>query len=192
MGWIVFGVVILIAIISAVSQMLKNQQDAAVPQRRPRPRPRAAANRQAAPDEASNDIDRFLKEIERLRNRPADPPPPPPAPVAKPRTKVAKPVRASAPVVAPAKSRRLDDASRDPLPVAAPVPVRPLPSTSSPSSPASSAGTIAALGKVGSTTTRRVEKTPFGHDLVDMLAGKNAVAMAVIMQEVLGPPKCKQ
>ena len=189
MGWVVLTIVIVVAVISAVSQVLKGQKEAAAPPpRRARPRP---AQGGAGVRSSSGDIDRFLQEIDRLRKRPAE--------AAEPgRSKgrpTATPVRsAGVPVVEPVRARRLDPPPVAPrledLPVAAVVPPPPARPALPPPTPA--APTIAALGKVATATARKGPQTPFGKDLVAMFSGsRQAIATAVILQEVLGPPKCK-
>jgi hypothetical protein len=186
-GWVVVGVIILIAVVSAVSQMIKNQQEQAP--RRPRP---AGGSASAGGTKAgSGDIDRFLQELDKLRKKQADAggsparsaPVPVVKPKAKPRPAVVTPKRSKLdlppPVVAP---RRSDD-----LPVAAVVPPA-LPSVAPPQPlPPAMTGTATV-----SRPPRSQPVTPFGRNLAALLSGPQGLQLAIALQEVLGPPKCKR
>lgn len=153
---------------------------------------------------ASSDMDRFLEEIDKLRRKAALAPPPPPAgasaPVApvvqpiKPPAQPARPVAefADAPPAAPPSggsfasphgpSRAAPVAGEvEQLPVA-PV-LRPIGS-----------GTASGATKVTKLPTRArpASKTNFGKNLAALLASGQGVALAVVLQEVLGPPKSKR
>jgi hypothetical protein len=188
MGWIVFGIVIVIlAVITTVSQVLKGQQEAARPARRARARsPQGNGVRSS-----TGDIDRFLQEIDRLRKRPADTAEP--GPRAKTRS-TASPARSTVPVVEPVRARRVEQTPApriEQLPVAsvAPTAVRRLPAAAQPPAPAGT--TIAALGQVATSTGRGGPRTPFARNLVALLTSPQSMPMAVVLHEVLGQPKCK-
>src|SRR5579883_2063680 len=182
MGWIVIGIVIVVAVITTVSQVLKGQQEA-VPPRRPRPRP--LQNGGSRPP--SNDIDRFLQEIDRLRKRPAEAAAPPPRPKAR---ATAAPARPAVPVVEPVRPRRSEPSARtDELPVATVVPSAR--STPGPVPAQPPGGTIAGLGRVATSSSRKGPQTPFAKSLVGLLTSPQTMPMAVVLREVLGPPKCK-
>src|SRR5438046_10730864 len=104
-GWIVLGVVILIAVVSAVSQMVRGQGRAAP--RRPRPGRSGGSARTS-----SGDIDRFLQEIDRLRKKGEG------GAAADKARPIAKPVRPPIPVVEP--TRRRIDSEPQPVPTASP------------------------------------------------------------------------
>jgi hypothetical protein len=181
MGWVVFAIVIIIAIISAVSQVLKSQQDASAP---PRRRPKSSGNVRSS----SGDIDRFLQEIDRLRKRP---PGEAAAPAPKPKAKKASPARTSVPTVEPARPRRVESpvASRvDELPVASVVPPR----VFGPPRAASIAPPVAAVAQVTSPLPRRGPTTPFGKNLAAMLGTPQSVPMAFVLHEIFGPPKSQR
>jgi len=186
-GWIVLAIVIIVAVISAVSQVLKGQQEAAAPPRRQRPRSSSGSVRSS-----SGDIDRFLQEIDRLRKRPGEAAEPPAKPKAKARA-TAVPIRQTVPTVEPARSRRVESQvayRAEELPVAAVVP-HPAAPKSAPQ-PVLITPTIVAVGKIADTTGRREAQTPLGKNLAAMLSSPQAVPMAFVLHEILGPPKCKQ
>ncbi len=174
-------IVVLSAIIGGLAQVLRNQQQ--TEQTR-------AANARAATRDAANqtgrdgsDIDRFLEEIDKLRKKPAGDAtgPAAPPPVAR---KVATPV-SDVPTVEP--RRRPSDTARssgqgriEDLPVA-PV-VQPASKSKSPP-----------LAKPAPAPSRApVVQTEFGKQLMGLLAKKQSVPMAVVLHEVLGPPRCRR
>jgi hypothetical protein len=182
MGWVVFAIVIIIAIISAVSQVLKSQQEAAAPPRRQRQRSSGSVR------SSSGDIDRFLQEIDRLRKRP---PGESAAAAPKPKAKKATPARVAVPTVEPARPRRVESpvAPRlEELPVASVVPARVV----GPPRAASIASPVAAVAQVMSPLPRRGPTTPFGKNLAAMLTTPQSVPMAFVMQEIIGPPKSQR
>lgn len=172
-------IVVLSAIIGGLAQVLRNQQQTE--------QTRAATARAASRDAAnqsgrsgSGDIDRFLEEIDKLRKKPAGDAtgPAAPPPVAR---KVATPI-ADVPTVEPRRPRVADPirpASRlDDLPVA--------PIVTPPSKPLPIAKPTAAPGRAP------MVQTEFGKQLMALLATKQAVPMAVVLHEILGPPKSRQ
>jgi hypothetical protein len=171
---IFLAVVVISAIIGGLAQVLKIVQKAE--------ETRSARARSAARDRSdrsdrsersgSGDIDRFLEEIDKLRRRggveplvarPVAAPAPPPT-----RTRVIdRPPITSAPRALP--SSRLDE-----LPVA-PVVVSP--------------PTVARRAAPGRVTPPRTE---FARGLTALLRSPSALPTAVVLQEVLGPPRCKR
>lgn len=195
-------VVIATTIIGAVTQVMKNAQQP----------PGGAANRPAGGGggarTSSNDIDRFLEEIDRLRKKKAgDGEPPVARPVAR-----AKPtaVPVAQPAAPPVRSTRRIEATPPPAgPAFTPtvVQVRELPaanpvvSTSeTPQTPQTPRalhrqGFAPTAPRGGSTVTVRARVAPttdFGRGLTALLMNPQSAAMAVVLQEVLGPPKCRQ
>lgn len=164
MGTVVIAIIVIGAVIGAVSQVMKKQQEAAPAKR--------ARTRQAAPTRTSQgDIDRFLQEIDRLRKKPAEP-----APVAsRPKAKVV----AAVPTVRQAKPVT----SRTEFPPAKPAAPQPVPVVV----PVASPITAPAVSKA-----QAREMSPFGRNLATLLSGPQAVAMGIVLHEVLGPPKCKR
>jgi len=196
--WVIIALILISSAVGAIAKVLNNwaeQQAArrAVQEREARAeRMRQAADRaRASEDEraerpkaapaarepehaggavkpASSDMDRFLAEIDKLRRKAALAPPPPPAPggFSSPHG----PARAAP-----------EAAQVEQLPVA-PV-LRPIAS-----------GTGAGATKVTKLPTRArpAAKTNFGKNLTALLASGQGVALAVVMQEILGPPKAKK
>jgi hypothetical protein len=166
---------ILLAIVATISilisvtsnwlraQQRKLEEDAA--RRRAKSRPVTASAGKAG----ASDIDRFLEEINKLRQKP----------VAEVAPKRAEPVRP--PVVArplpppppPAPSRFED------RPAAAPVVVPPPP-------------VAVARPVVAKSSARTAPETPFGRQLAGLLSDPKSIPMAVVLTEILGPPKCRR
>jgi hypothetical protein len=182
---------------------------AAEDERAERPRPAAPAptggeHTGGTVRPAGSDMDRFLAEIDRLRRKAAGTP----APAAQPGS--APPV---APVVQPVKPPAEKPRPR----VVAELAEQPSASTpsfgTSPQAPTRTAplgGQVEQLpvatvlrptSSTGAPATkvtrfhnrpRPVAKTNFGANLTALLASGQGVAMAVVLQEILGPPKAKK
>jgi hypothetical protein len=160
----------------------------------------------------NTEMDRFLAEIDRLRRKAAVNPDPPPA-----QPGSAAPV---APVVQPIKPpaserprpRVIAELAEQPAPPAVTLPNAPSFGTS-PQAPARSAPVaaqveelpVAAVLRTTSSTgapatkvtriasrPRPAAKTNLGKNLTALLGSGQGVAMAVVLQEILGPPKSKQ
>jgi hypothetical protein len=193
-------IVIIGTVIGAIAQMVKNAQP-----------PGGAANRPRGGGggvrSSSNDIDRFLEEIDRLRKKKADGGDPP---VAKPVKARAKPTAVPVAEPVPARSTRRIEATPAPtgpaftptvvqireLPAANPV-VSTAETPQTPQTPRAlhRQGDAPAAPRGGSRVTVRqrvAPKTEFGRGLTALLSNPQSAAMAVVLQEVLGPPKCKQ
>lgn len=202
-------IVVLSAIIGAVSQVLKNQQQA----EQARAARVRAVNRAGGEDRpegrASSDIDRFLEEIDKLRRKSAaggaapSPAAPVVAPVARrPNRPVAPP---AVPTVEPARKPRVagDPTFAAPTapvarsvptshPLAAPLPrLEDLPVAPVVGLSAAFAPSVVTRPKMLA-DPRPVAKTQFAAQLAALLASKNAVPMAVVLHEVLGPPKSRR
>jgi hypothetical protein len=208
MAWIVLGVVILVAVISAISQMIKNQEESA-----PKRTRSGRSGSSGGVRSSSGDIDRFLQEIDRLRNKRGEAGA---AEAEKPKSRpVAKPVRPAIPVVEPARRSRIDtDAAPRPVPTSSPSRVEQLPVAAvvppEPSEPRparqarqarqarpappppAQPHAIAALGQVASRPTQAAPRTDAGRQLLVLLQNPQSVPVAVLLQEILGPPKCRQ
>ena len=201
-------IVVLSAIIGAVSQVLKNQQQA----EQARAARVRAVNRAGGEDRregrASSDIDRFLEEIDKLRRKSAGgAAPSPAAPVVAPVAR--RPNRPTAPpevpTVEPARKPRV---AGDPTFAAMTAPVvRSVPTSHRVADPLPRLEDLPVAPVVGLSGTfapsvvtrpkmladpRPVAKTEFAAHLAALLASKNAVPMAVVLQEVLGPPKSRR
>ncbi len=188
---------------------------AAEDERAERPRPAAARNEEYSGGTVrppSSDMDRFLAEIDRLRRRAGNPSQPersaatPVAPVVQPtrppaerrRTRVvaelAEPptygVPAASPPPPPAAAPTFGSTPQAPAreaPLGGQVEQLPVAQVLRPSS-----STGAPATKVTRFQTRPAAKTNFGKNLTAILASGQGVAMAVVLQEILGSPKCKQ
>jgi hypothetical protein len=195
-GLIIFIVIVVLsAIIGAVSQVLKNQQQAE--------QARAARARAAVRNEnnresgrTSSDIDRFLDEIDKLRRKSVAGSAEGPAvraPVAR------RPNRPpEVPTVGRARSLRPpEEVTRSfpgvadrPLPTARtapPVRVEDLPV-------APVIGWAAKTRPAAATAPPRpsVPTTEFSRQLANLLATPSSIPMAIVLQEVLGPPKARR
>ncbi|HEY2785314.1 MAG TPA: hypothetical protein VGJ05_10090 [Fimbriiglobus sp.] len=132
----------------------------------------------------SGEIDRFLQEIDKLRQKAGSP------------VKVG-PVKAVpvAKVVSKAKPRVEPPAFVTTAPVA---PTRGGPIVELPVARAVAAAQSRPTPASGSTTPKvtvrgnSVPITPFGKDLAALLTSKPSIPLAVVLQEVLGPPKCRR
>ena len=214
---LIVTIVIISAVVGVIAQFLNKMNEANAPARRP-PAARAEGGEARQSDK---DMDRFLAEIDRLRKRNQETagqetaPKPAPKPVLPPVAPVTRPSRQpdrSRPrVIAelaepqlpsrrrdstdnPALTTRLErreaaDAQEFPaaaltrpqdLPVAAVV---------APLAPSAVAVTRVAPLPV---RARPTAKTELARHLTALLNSGQGVALAVILQEVLGPPKCKQ
>jgi hypothetical protein len=150
--------------------------------------------------QTKSDMDRFLAEIDRLRKKSADAPAPQP-------TKKPAPV---AQVVQPAKQAPKTERPRARVVAELAEPVRPEFGYLQP--PAATTGpkpgdlplatVVAAPGSIGSLPgtkitklvgrARPVAKTPFARTLTGLLNSGQGLALAIVLQEILGPPKCKK
>lgn len=205
---LIVAIVVITAIVGAIAQFLNKLNEANAPQ------PRAA--RGDAPRQTQKDMDRFLAEIDRLRKKNAENPeptaakpkpvePPPPKPKPRPlqnrpsRVEKAKPVKPVAEVVEAPKRKRVDSSPMD----APPIPVAP--GTLSPGKvdPASLpvASVVGAIPGASPTVTKAARlpalpgtkgRSKQDANLAALLASGHGIALGVILQEVLGPPKCKK
>jgi hypothetical protein len=198
--WAILAIIIISTVIGAVSKMFANinEMNAAARQRPPAPHAGGTVR------QANSDMDRFLAEIDRLRKKSAEAPPPTP--------QAAPP--AAVPVVQPAKQperprtrvvAELAEPTLRPVPVAPvgpefappqaapPTPVGPLPGDA-PKVVAPPSGTGAPATRVTRIAgrPRPVAKTPFAKSLTALLASGQGPAMAIVLREVLGPPKSRK
>jgi len=186
---ITLAIVVVFSTIGAVSRWLKNQQQ----EEQARLARERSGTRAARPEGGGDTIDRYVAEIERLRQRKA-------ANAAAPAQRAATP-----PVVKPARKARLADA---PTPVAKPAPrarlaappVEDLPTApvvsrrdalaiiATPGEslfPQASAGEVTARPEVSK--AKLTEVPPF----LALLSSPKGLATAMAISVVLGPPRCK-
>ena len=166
-GAIVIGVIILVAVISGVAQVLKGQKESepSLPKARARAKTTSAANRSS-----SGDIDRFLQEIDKLRKKSAEPV------AVKPKARAAEPAR---------KARRIEVAVPV-VPVVVPV-AKSVPLAMPVFAEAPPAPESPILGG-----QRPTGPNDFAKALKALLGSQQSVPMAVVLQEVLGPPMSRR
>lgn len=205
------GIMVGLSLLGWLTQKLKNSQDRKQVERDRERRansPTVPVVTSSAARPAAADLNRFMEEIDKLRQRGAPGAPPPPIPQVRPVAKaipvvaVKKKVRLgeSAPTTfettaAPIQSRSMNPA--DDLPVAAVVSPTFAPPTVSPITARGGAPVVTAAVRSISGVTKYKERntgatTPFGRQLVALLGNANSMPMAVVLQEILGPPKCQQ
>jgi hypothetical protein len=191
-----------------VSQVLKSQQQAEQARAaRARAANRAGNGNDRNEGRPASDIDRFLEEIDKLRRKSAaggGAPSPAVAPVAKRANN--RPSVADVPTVEPARKARVagDPTFAAPVapkaravptshPIAAPLPRLedlPVAPVVEPSRPAFAPSVVTRPKMLAD--PRPMKKNEFATQLAALLGSKNALPMAVVLQEILGPPKCKR
>lgn len=213
MGMMVVVVIGMFVLVWFVSAIMKATQSANQSQTsRPVPlqnRDRQGEQKRPAPEKTTNsDLERFMAEIDKLRNRGEAPPPKPPAPTP-PRPAQPAPARGGdgAPRVR-AERRPLQNQNRrpvapPPLPSkAAEVPVlRPVAPPPEPA-PVTGGGTahtlpgfkIAKLARTAASGggTLRDEASPVLKTLQTILKTDQGPAIAMVLTEIFGEPKCRQ
>ena len=199
------GIMVGLSILGWLTQKLKNSQDRKQVERDRERRansPTVPVVQASGPKAAAGDLNRFMEEIDKLRQRGA-PGAPVPRPVAKPIPVVAakrKP-RVDAPIpkfettAAPIHSRSINPS--DDLPIAAVVSPTFAPPPIKPTGSKDGAPVVTAAVRAISGVQKYKERntgatTPFGRQLVALLGNAQSLPMAVVLQEILGPPKCQQ
>lgn len=192
MFWIVILIIIAL-VVGAVAKALNNMTEANVARNRPVARPVGGDGNVR---QTKSDMDRFLAEIDRLRKKSTDAPSPTPnkpaavAPVVQP-TK--QPERPRARVIA-----ELAEPPRPDLGFTQPVPA---PTTGPKPGDLPVATVVSLPSGTGAPATkvtrilgrpRPVAKTPFAKNLTGLLNSGNGLAMAIVLQEILGPPRSKK
>ncbi len=164
-------------------------------------RPTGGDNGGGSVRQTKSDMDRFLAEIDRLRKKNADAPaapqtskkPPPVAPVVQPAKQPQKTERPRARVVAELAEPVRPDTGFSQLQPTATTGPKPgdLPMASVVTPPS---GTGAPATKVTRILGRGrpAPKTPFAKTITGLLNSGNGLAMAIVLQEILGPPKSKK
>jgi hypothetical protein len=187
------GIIVLMAVLGQLMNWLKRtaerrQMERGQPADRNGDRPPVVA-----PSRDPRDISRYLRAVDAQRQktaapaRPAakGPPPPPVPPTRKPR--LADTAGTAFPEAKPRKPSPAPVADDD-LPVAAVVtPPAVGPVVTPPAQLARPARATPAPAKPKAEPT-----TPFARQFAALLSGPNAAALAVALNEVLGPPKCKR
>jgi hypothetical protein len=177
-------------VLGALLKMFKAYQEE-VDRQSQRKRPRSSvptvpvSSSSASTGRGQGEIDRFLQEIDKLRQKgdsPVKVAPVKAVPVAR---ALPKPARVEPPpfipsTVTPSRSGPLLD-----VPVAKVVAPAPPPRPAPLPAATSTAPRVTIRSAPGPTTR-------FGKDLAALLANKQSVPMAVVLQEILGPPKCRR
>ena len=139
-------------------------------------------------DGPMSDLDRFLAEIDRLRKKAegaSSPPPPKTKPV------VAR-VVSPPPPPKPAKRIRVEEPPIIPVavPIAAPLAAPSVPVKGGPQEIREVAKIVAPAQIVAAGA--RKQQPAAAKNIAVILANRQSLAMAVVMQEILGPPKCRR
>jgi hypothetical protein len=194
---VILLIVIISAVVGAVAKMVNNQNEQNANPNAPRPRVPAPPGGGGDARTGNSDMDRFLAEIDRLRRKTAEAPPPPPnqvpaVPVVQPTKQPDRPrarvVAELAEPQAPQPQARQDHGFNAPPPQMAEVP------TAAPvvATPPSGTGAPATRVTRLATRARPVAKTPFAKNLTTLLNSGQGLALAIVLQEILGPPRCKK
>jgi hypothetical protein len=205
--WVILAIVIISTVVGAVAKMLNNLNEMnAGNAGNAGNRAQQGGGARAAGGgggggggvvrQSSSDMDRFLAEIDRLRKKTAEAPPPPPnqtptAPVVQPEKRQDRPRPRVVAEVAELPKQDLGFAA-PPLPTVAPV-QRPgeLP-VATVLAPPSTTGAPATRVTRFAGRARPVAKTPFAKNLTSLLGTSQGLALAIVLQEVLGPPRSKK
>lgn len=212
-GLIIFiSIVVLSAVIGAVTQWLKAQQQAE--------QERLAQTRAGSrADRSENTIDKYVEEIERLRKRPQDGTPLKARPVVrKAEPVVVEPVKKqrvageasfatmAAPVVRAVPTSIVQVSPPAPVPVFSSIPtsippvgpsrrIEELPLAplifKSPAASVTPAQPTSLHGGIKVTSTPQ-NNTEFAASLMKILASPQALPLAVVLQEILGSPRCRK
>jgi hypothetical protein len=195
--WIVV-IIIISVVVGVVAKIVNNLNEMNAMKNRPPGRPVGGGNAGGGGPvrQAKSDMDRFLAEIDRLRKKNNDVSPPPPS----------KPIQV-APVVQPAKqpqrqerprARVLAELVEPDRPDLGFVQTAPAPTTGPKPGDLPVATVVVPPSGTGAPATRvtritgrprPVAKTPFAKSLTGLLNSGQGLAMAIVLQEILGPPK---
>lgn len=196
--WVILVIIIISTVVGAVSKMFNNLNEMNNNAARPRPQaqPRGGGGGGGV-RQANSDMDRFLAEIDRLRKKSSDAPQQqqnqaPVVPVVQP---VRQPDRPRPRVVAElAEPPKTDTGFAQSFPAtSSSLPPRPeAPGAVAVVVPPSGTGAPATRVTRLATRPRPVAKTPFAKSITGLLNSGQGLAMAIVLQEVLGPPKTKK
>lgn len=217
--WLIIAIIVISTVVGAVAKLLNNMNEMNnAPRNRPAARPNVGGGGGAAAGggggggvvrQSSSDMDRFLAEIDRLRKKNAEAPPPargetvPVAPVVQPARPVEKPRARVVAELAEAPVNRPPDAGFVPPPLPQLPSLPPLPAA--PTGPRAGdlpmATVVHSQGGTGAPATkvtrlmlrpRPAPKTPFAKNLTTLLGTGQGLALAIVLSEVLGPPRSKK
>ncbi len=192
-----FGIIVVMSVLGYLTQALKRAADRRQQEQdRERERERRARAARENPDPVAptnrNDLDRYIRAVEAQRQKPV--------PTARP-VSTARPN--PVPTVQPARKKSRADDPPSGFPTAKrskaePAPVvpdeLPVATVVTPRGSVPTAAPVQRPEKAATLTPSRSTKseTPVGRRLAALFASGDAVALAVVLHEVLGPPKCKQ
>jgi hypothetical protein len=200
--WLIIAIVIISTVVGAVAKLLNSMNEM---NNAPRNRPAArGGNGGGVVRQSSSDMDRFLAEIDRLRRKNADAPQPqrgetvPVAPVVQPTKQPDRPRARVVAELAEAQPRPTDTGFGPPV-----VPTQPTPTTGPKAGDLPTATVVTTPSGTGTTTQptkvtrlmlrpRNAPKTPFAKNLTTLLGSGQGLALAVVLSEVLGPPKSRK
>jgi hypothetical protein len=201
---IIIAIIIISSVVGAVSKLFNNLNEmnnaARARPQVPPPRPGGGGGGMRQP---SSDMDRFLAEIDRLRKKTTEAPPPqqsqaPVVPVVQPTKQPDRPRPRVVAELAEAPPQRTDGGFTQSFPSAPPataaMPPRaelPVPVATVVVPPSGTGAPATRVTKLAS-RPRPVAKTPFAKNLTGLLNSGQGLAMAIVLQEVLGPPKMKK
>jgi len=215
--WIIIAIAVISSVVTLIMRLLNNLGEMNAARNRPQPRPEVGARREEREGgtvrQGKSDMDRFLAEIDRLRKKNANAPPPAPAaagkslPVAPVVQPTKQPERPRARVIAElAEPPRPDLGFGTPRPTdvgfGTPRPTGPAGPPAAPGNPSLPVATVVGAPAASTEPTTRVTrftgrpraaaKTPFAKALTGVLNSGQGLAIAVVLQEILGPPRCKK
>jgi hypothetical protein len=195
--WVIITIIIISTVVGAVARLLNNMNEMNnAPRNRP---PARAEGGGGAVRQSNSDMDRFLAEIDRLRKKNADAPTPsasqgPVAPVVQPIKQVDRPRARVVAELAEAAPRPTDTGFGPPaLPAATTGPKAgdlPMATVVTPPSGTGAPAATRVTRIMG--RARPVAKTPFAKNLTTLLGSGQGLALAIVLQEVLGPPPSKK
>ncbi len=189
---ITFGIIVVMSILGYLTQMLKRASDRRQQERdreRERERRARAAQENPNPNPTNrNDLDRYFQAVDAQRQKaiPTARPVARAAPV--PTVQPARQKREDIPTAAPAAKRSrsktaLPPIPTDDLPVATVVTPRGTVPTAAPLRPKPS---------IPAGTKSTGPTTPLARQLAVLLKNPHTPALAVVLTEIFGPPKCRQ
>ena len=203
--WVIIAIVVISTLVGAVAKLLNNLNEMNA-NNAGRNRPVAgpadggAGRGGGVVRQSTSDMDRFLAEIDRLRKKTAESPPQPAnqapvAPIVQPEKRPDRPRPRVVAEIADQPKQDYGFALPPPPPPPAVSPLsRPseLPVATVVTAPPSTTGAPATKVTRFLSRPRPAAKTPFAKNLTTLFATSQGLALAVVLQEVLGPPKSKR
>jgi hypothetical protein len=195
-------IIIIVIVVGVVAKIVNNLNEMNAMKAKPTSRAASSGASEGGGSvrQTKSDMDRFLAEIDRLRKKSADAPSPPPkkalpvASVVQPEKRSEKKAeRPRARVVAELADRDRPDtgfAQNIPTATTGPKPGD-LPVATVVSIPSGTGAPATKVTKILG-RPRPVAKTPFAKTLTGLLNSGQGLALAIVLQEILGPPRCKK